>query len=133
MTRKMEGLIEKESPFYSKLNNKEVLSMDPFYFFSHQIDPLCQITRIRFPLLINNNISRVQWVSPFFFVFQKFSQLVLGAFFSIEGPLTKTPLEGRYASRHDMKIKAEATIEGSSAWWHARDEGWHRLKEENTT
>jgi hypothetical protein len=27
----------------------------------------------------------------------------------------KTPLAGRYASKHDMKINAEATIEGASA------------------
>jgi hypothetical protein len=45
----------------------------------------------------------------------------------------KTPSAGRYASRYDMKIYAEATIERASAWWHAYDEGWHRLKEEKTT
>jgi hypothetical protein len=32
-----------------------------------------------------------------------------------------------------MKMKDEATIQGASTWWHDRDEGWHRLKEEKTT
>jgi hypothetical protein len=31
----------------------------------------------------------------------------------------KTPSTGRYASRYDMKIYAEATIERALAWWHA--------------
>jgi hypothetical protein len=41
--------------------------------------------------------------------------LLLGAFFSAEGPLSKTPSTGRYVIRYDMKIYAEVTIEGASA------------------
>jgi hypothetical protein len=41
--------------------------------------------------------------------------LQLGALFSAEGPLSKTPSTRRYARRYDMKIYAEATIERASA------------------
>jgi hypothetical protein len=31
-----------------------------------------------------------------------------------------------------MKMQAKATVEGASVWWHTKDEGQHRLKEEKT-
>jgi hypothetical protein len=40
---------------------------------------------------------------------------LLGAFFFAEGPLSKTPSVGRYASRHNTNVYAEAKIQGASA------------------